>query len=290
MRISPKDFDGLVAQGNDLEFEWPVAKRYSILEGRIYSPTEEVTTTFPLFQHPDLFLSFARLGKDGEPSEQRILAWVGKHGLLRARGARLPEEPETWGVSSDEEIEPAPILVSDFRTEIRTAYQLLSLYAEIRARQTETVMAKFVDPPTLWTRTPPSLVDRHLQRYQSAFGEQYRSLMEEAGVNVSSQHLKHGLDLLIRCVNYQLQDVRPMLEWNWWDVPPTGSTSIGLVRWWYCPDLLSAMYVQFYLLITESTPMRICANPHCSMPFPATRKNKLFCSPGCRSTGRNYPH
>ena len=57
-----------------------------------------------------------------------------------------------------------------------------------------------------------------------------------------------------------------------------------------CPDLLSATYLQFYPLITDKKPVRVCANPNCRMPFPAVPKHKIFCRGGCRSTGRNHPH
>ncbi len=290
MRIRRADFENLVEEGNDLAFEWPVARRYRVIAGQIIAIDEETTTLFPLFQYPHLFLSFARLGKDGEPSEQRILGWVHRYGLLTRRDPES-EEPESWGDSPQEMIEPERITVSEFRTEVRTAYQLLTLYVEIRARDTKAVMRRFIDPPEPWPRTSDTLLDRHLSRYERAFGEKYRTALDNAaGLDSQLIHFKHGLDILIRCVNRKLEKVHPLLEQNWWEPPPAGSTSIGLVRWWHCPDLLAAMYLQFYLLITDKAPMRICANPHCRMPFLAPRKDKRFCSPGCRSTGRNYRH
>jgi hypothetical protein len=35
-----------------------------------------------------------------------------------------------------------------------------------------------------------------------------------------------------------------------------------------CPDLLSGIYLQFYLFVNDDTPMRHCENPACGMPFP----------------------
>jgi hypothetical protein len=57
---------------------------------------------------------------------------------------------------------------------------------------------------------------------------------------------------------------------------------------WYYPDLRSAMYMQLYLLATQEKPMRSCENPVCKMPFPATKKNRRFCSDTCRSNARRY--
>jgi len=69
--------------------------------------------------------------------------------------------------------------------------------------------------------------------------------------------------------------------------PPLKS-DYRIPRLWTCPDLLSAMYLQFYLLITDAEPMRRCQNPACGKPFPATRKNKRFCNDTCRSNARHY--
>ena len=298
LRISAKDFKDLVEQGNDIEFEWPVARKHVIWSGKIHPYADETRPTFPLWEG-EPFWSFALLGKNGEPSEQSILDWVKQHGLLRKKEQTRLDKPEGWdghknqahlAAAGQHVVEPAPVRLKDFRAEVRTAYQLLSLYAETRERDGEAVMRRFIEPVDAWPHTPPTPVDRDLEEYQRSFGEEGRNLIREAGGNVESEHLKYGIDIIIRCVNYKLQDLSPMVEWNWWDIPPRGSASLGLVRWWSCPDLLSAMYLQFYLLITEATPIRICANPHCRNPFPATRKDKLFCKRGCRSTGRNYPH
>jgi len=69
--------------------------------------------------------------------------------------------------------------------------------------------------------------------------------------------------------------------------PPLGSY-YRIPRSWGCPDLLSVLYLQFYLLITDFEPMRRCQNLACGMPFPAIRKNKPFCNNTCRSNARHY--
>ncbi len=273
--------------------EWPVANSYKIWSGKIWPYSDEARLTLPL-ANSKLFSSFAQLGKNGAPSEKSILGWVHRHGLLRREGQPTQEEPESWLEDAHEGvIQQAPISLEEFRTEVRTAYQLLRLYLEIRERNGEAVLARFANPPSPWPNTPRSLVDRYISKYQTKYpplGEQYRTRLKEWGIDLYSNHLKLGLDILRRCVKSKLKGVNPLPYWNWWDKPPPGSSSIGIVRWLSCPDLLSAMYLQFHLLISAKTSTRICANPNCRMPFLATRKDKLFCAAGCRSTGRNHPH
>ena len=59
-------------------------------------------------------------------------------------------------------------------------------------------------------------------------------------------------------------------------------------RGWDCPDLLSAIYLQFYLFITSNKPIRFCENPGCGQAFPLTRKDKIYCNRKCRYKARNY--
>jgi hypothetical protein len=57
---------------------------------------------------------------------------------------------------------------------------------------------------------------------------------------------------------------------------------------WEVPDLFSALYLQFFLMMTNNLAMRRCENPACGLPIPATRRNRKFCNPTCRSNMRHY--
>ncbi len=302
MRLNQKEFGGLVGQGNNVALKWPVAKRHRISAGKVAPLTSDARTTFPL-RKADLFLSFATLGKNGEPSEKSVLAWVNRHGLLREKETPSLETLETRVAHPTAAMpEPAPISLRELRTEVRTAYQLVTLYRDVRARDATAVISRYVEPPDLWPHASSSPVDQYLYDRLEAACKDYQVGMEEAGerrradlatspgVNVEALYLQDGLRLLMHCVNTRLWNIRPWLERNYWDAPPEVSASLGLERWLVCPDLLSAMYLQFYLLVTDKKPMRICANPNCRMPFPAVPKHKIFCRGGCRSTGRNHPH
>jgi len=302
MRLSKKVFGGLVGQGNNVALKWPVARRHRVSAGKVVPLTSDARITFPLLK-ADLFLSFANLGKNGEPSEKSIINWVDRHGLLCEREApSFPTLETRVAHPTDRMPDPAPVALRDFRTEVRTAYQLVTLYRDIRARHAEAVISRYVEPPAFWPHADPSPVDQHLSVRLEAACKKYRvgrnqagrrrlaDLAATSGVNVEAMYLHDGLDVLIHCVNRRLWNVRPWVEWNFWDAPPGVSASLGLERWFICPDLLTAMYLEFYLLVTDKKPMRICANPNCRMPFPAVPKHKKFCRGGCRSTGRNHPH
>ena len=67
-----------------------------------------------------------------------------------------------------------------------------------------------------------------------------------------------------------------------------GRGSFFVRRTLWCPDLLSAIYLQFVLFVTDNKPVRRCENPPCGMPFPVTRRGKRFCNATCRSNARHY--
>jgi hypothetical protein len=279
----------LLEAGNELLLKWPVSAKYRMTGGRIVPTTTEFQITSPLSK-PELYLSFSRLGFRGQPSEESVLSWVCRHGLLRREGeAKLEEPPERWGdPPTEDEIAQRPTALEEFREEVRTFRQLLALWTDVRARDGAAVLESFVDPPTLWPDTPLSWVDRFYDRYRAAFGKKYRQVIEESGQDTHSLHLKLGLDIVLRTINAKLgPSSQLLLGWNWWDAPHPASTSVALVQWYGVPDLLSAMYLQLNSLVTHNLLMRRCESPTCRQPFPVTRRNKRFCNDTCRSNARH---
>ncbi len=84
MRVSVKEMGGLFNEREALHaIGWPVAPDYEIRHGIIYPKDSRQADWYAPLAEPGLFLGFARLGAHGEPSQDRILKWVRKHGLLR---------------------------------------------------------------------------------------------------------------------------------------------------------------------------------------------------------------
>lgn len=298
LRIRTKNFAGLLERPDVLYSDgWPVSETYKIAGGWIYPEGGSEWSAGQLqktYEDPNLFLSFARLGSHGEPSEKSILEWVSRYGLLHAQKGEF--------------LVPAPGTVADFRANVLCAYQLLGLHVNIKTRNIDALRAMVVKakrhPSSEWPTTPSTTVEKHLAAVREDFaklGAEYERDVERYRKAVANGWL-----------------VPPETDDGWSDDDVVDFASIGLRsvlkeqvgeirlgfgehrehperghetehvahRGYDCPDLLSAIYLQLYLFITDNKPLRHCKA--CGEPFVLTRKDKWFCNPTCRSRARRY--
>jgi hypothetical protein len=263
---------------------WPLHSKYDIdpstriirgegYDGRAYLPLE----------YADLFLSFARLGAHGEPSEKSILSWVETHGLL-TRG------DEKQGVNQK------PVSVYEFREEVRCARELAALFMDIREQNSAAIWGRFAGEGDYQAaRFHDNPVDNYFATFQR--DESFLRSLEPPDDPV---HLQSGAAALEHILERRLIDgvtLQPLSA----EFVVDDEGTLHLHSWaphepyrpmlsWRCPDLRSALYLQFALMVTDTKLWKRCANPNCKMPFPAKPSNRQFCKAGCRSTGRNHPH
>jgi len=295
-RIRKEEFAGLLSPhefNSDVVRMWVKSDRYKVVGGYVYPNGEEKAYTFPL-SDSGLYLSFARLGARGEPSDKSIQRWVSEHGLLRGTDNLWDSWPDEWpkvfftqGESDrffESRIQEVEISLEEFRTEVRFANQLLNLYTDIRVQDLAAIRTRFTTPPDHPTRSRPTPIDRYLANsWHSPLGGKYEVSMAEKGIQPLSEYYGNAVGLLRSSLTYAVRSVRLSLtEGDRLERPPTLSQIL------VCPDLLSTMYLQFYLLVTARKPMRRCENPACRMPFEVTRKDKRHCNATCRSNARNY--
>ncbi len=277
---------------------WPQAPRYKVVAGYIDLEPGSNLRHFPPpapFVDPDLALSFARLGARGEPSPQRIEKWVSRYGLLFRQDEKLPGDR----ILEDGRVNQKPMEVSEFTQEVSRFRDLLALYAEIREGDTTAVTKR--------SRKPHSAVDQELAAYvlppSKDCPEPHR--VTRALEAMSSLSLNRVMTLADRFLADQLSAslVRVRLRMiPGFQIPhgasqedqksrmislmtaPSSHYRLGFS--WHCPDLISAIYLQLFLLATKNTPMRFCKA--CQTPIPAKPKNKRFCNATCRSNARNH--
>jgi hypothetical protein len=151
VRIANKEVRGLIGPVEAVQAGlWFRAERYRTYRGEIHPDGWRVGTTMPLADS-DLFLSFARLGAHGAPTEVSVMSWIGKHGLLKLR------DPERWKRLEDGTPNQAPMKIEDFRAEVRKAYVALTLFEQIRSRDIDALRGRvgrervyLTNPPANW--------------------------------------------------------------------------------------------------------------------------------------------
>jgi hypothetical protein len=262
---------------------------------------------------PQLFQSFARLASHNGPSETRILKWVHEHGLLRREHLELDGD----AFMRDGDVNQAPMTVTDFRAEVYQLRGLADLYRQIREHRTEKIEHRISNPASPVDEAlahgfdkeaaftfPNRLIDpRGVSYLQALVG---KSLSRAPDVT-----LYHADMVLCRLVSEKLEGIRPRLT-SGFALPEevnslTASEALELLKdkekaskilappktyrlqpSWSCSDLLAAIYLQFFLWVSGNRPVRVCENENCRMPFPATRKNRKFCSDSCASGARYH--
>jgi hypothetical protein len=256
---------------------WFVADEYGIESDKIVIKRVGECNPIRPLEDPDLFLSFARLWARGKPSRRSILNWVSKHGLLTQE-----REDQPLG-SSEGWLNQAPITLEEFEAEALRARSALDLYADLHEEGGIDALKKRIGAlrnDYLRFARPLSELDRY-------FVDNWGQMPDESAwtdgtlLFVAARRLQGFVQS--RVAGVRLTFPGELIPWS----PSRGYKP---VQSWHCPDLLSAIYLQFYFWMTDALPMRRCANPACEMPFPVTRRDKRVCSRTCRSNLRHYPH
>ena len=286
MKISKKQMGELIGQDEAMEIiGWPVAPDYEIKHGIIY-PKGGLRYRHPSLTDPDLFLSFARLAAHGGPSDDRILKWVRKYGLLR----KARPESILWELEEDVELEverfgrpqvltieahqvnQAPMSVEEFREETRHAYTCLRLLESIRSGDTDSLRSRMsfkrLDPPGKPGQgsTKQVILGGHPIPFT------FSTELTDEGVLDAAEY---GLECIVEA---QLQDVR--LRFAADNQAASRRTRLAPD----CPDLCSALYYQLARLIVDERPWTNCAN--CGRPMILTRPNRKTCGDACRQAKR----
>jgi hypothetical protein len=220
------------------------------------------------------------MGIRGRPSEKKILRWVNQYGLLKLEDqeARLPGRSSKSVV--DGMLNQAPMSVEDFRDEVMQARSAMLLYRDLRRADERELHERLIA-----MREIPS---SQLSKIDHILVDSYAGPKK---LNWPLRLVARGL--LDSFIERKLSSVGLSL-WNMaeatdMDDEGTDRTDEYIpVQSWRCPDLLSMLYLQFYLVMVNAVPLRICEHPRCRTPFPANRKDKRFCTDTCRSGARRY--
>ncbi len=256
---------------------WYVAEEYAINHDEIVVVEWGDAVPYLPLHDPNLFSSFSRLGSSPNPSERTILNWVRKYGLFRRK--LNSQRPYNWS-----EAEQQSVTVEDFVKEIREARSASLLHYELN-------------------RGTPESLKRYLRLLHDASRERPLVPLEEKLVSTWGDTMDNpGFDprrdpnhfLLTQIgfkgfVERKLSEVKLalLLREEHSNLYMSDATpAYTPLQSWSCPDLISAIYLHFYLMVTGAVPMELCANKNCRTPFPVTRSNKKVCSAGCRSSTR----
>jgi len=216
----------------------------------------------------DAFLSFARLSARGKPSEQVILDWVRKRGLLRRR-----DPSSDAACLPDKTINQESVSVEDFWAESLRSYRLLRIFEVYRGDDVGTLRSRIsfrrLHPPDY-----PAFVF-----YDEVLldGEPTSYPVDPVRDDDSLPNAEDLTDEMVReaCKFYIQGTIEPDIS----GIRPV--FGIGGRLAFRCPDLRTALYWQFASLVDGRRPSAICKG--CEGVFVKKRKDQKVCNATCRS-------
>jgi hypothetical protein len=270
VRIANKEVRGLIGPVEAVQAGlWFRAERYRTYRGEIHPDGWRVGTTMPLADS-DLFLSFARLGAHGDPTEVSVMSWIRKHGLLKLR------DPECWKRLEDGTPNQARMKIEEFRAEVREAYDALTLFEQIRSKDTDALRGR-VGLAREGSARARVTIDGVLTRVDTLADEELSdedvlSLAVEVLEEIVEQKIRHyGVTLVFSVNDDHPRPLSPRGKY--------GVTSYRPELTLKCLNLGSALWYQFGALISDKRPLLNCEE--CGLPF-VSRRDAKTCSDACR--------
>ncbi len=254
-----------------IRFSWPVAEGYGVDADRVRAMIRDARGRPMGLKHydkplldPDLFSSLGRTAADGDPSEAKILRWIGKHGLL----------------TCEHEYEAGdPISVHDFRAEARRAHDALTLFASIRDERhgelRERITVRRARPPARPGAPPDRFVNTLVDGMESGtMLSADRGLSDEAAPAALSKEdvVRVAIGALETTVQARVEG-RLVFGADFGHRNPLSNYRPALS--WMPRDLVSAAWYQFALEMSDLREHRFCEG--CGLPFLLRRNDQRVC-------------
>lgn len=274
-------------------FEWYIAEQYEPTDDRqIRVASLGSYKSYKPLEDTDLFRSFIRTSNNERLFDERIKEWVDNHGLLQSgyldwlkQYGRLhrgfPGDLKSGVLEKQvrearkELLNQTPIRLDLFKREVREARNAAELYYCLYNREFPAIEDWAEDLlETMQERELDPIEEALLPRGGSS-REQSKSLNPNRVAKIAT-NFQTVLTQKISEVQLSLPDLEP------WDFFTSGRRYMPRISY-HCPDLWSAVWLQFYLAVTERLPTRRCANPECQIPFPSKKRSDAkTCSRACR--------
>lgn len=283
---SRRDFppEGMPVEVRGEENRWTVYNQYKIETepyGKEYIsilPAGGISRVYnPFTDSPEVFLAFATLGKHERPQKDKILEFVQTYGDILYN---CPPGESYIGSSID-----------TFHREARVAYNALRLYEEIMGLEKEKVKQRM--NCFLIGRHEINIVKEGAGPFEDCKDcENPEGCLdcEDAPPSKIIERVKDPIEagslLLTDIINCQIHSLRdyPVAPYVLYRFEyKQGKSRPRFYASWPVPTLLQAMWLIFFLKITDQLEQtfRIC--PVCEEPIISPRKNQIY-HEGCRQT------
>lgn len=242
-------------------WEWTKIDKVFIEDNMIKADLDAKVESYNPFDHYDfensIFDEFIKIDLNDHSS---IINFINTYGFLTVDASGGPSYHDEEDI-----LRPRYELLSDFVDEFVQCKQLSDLYAWYcsDAKNTNEILEKV-----------EKIVSKHLSNYSNIKSQLIISNADDdTWLNENLKPFIMGI--LAHEINERIKTVKNKLIIN--------KDSLGFENSWSATDLISIIYLMFYLRISGKKILRICKNTYCNKGFFIIKndKRKVFCSPEC---------
>jgi hypothetical protein len=318
--LTPFKFDLLTYKydKNENKLIFPKGKYIARLEN---SKTVEYR---PLIEFPDLFFAFSNLGRSDKVNEKEIFKFIEKYGGDFVESLRLYYLAKISGkiASIDLEIPIGKYNVEDIYNYAREAFFVFQLYEELRDKSTKKLRSVLVDFYN-FTEEISSKIHSDFElksvsyfttfhngfnKYIQSIVDEWKDIMEKFDIDKSifiesvksrnKEMISYMLTdlmsdyMVIELATNLINDVIALrtnninIRIDFKGVIIESEPSIDFIPNWGYTDLIQAIWLHFWLIVTRQIKIRYAYCEFCGLPILNPRKNQRF-HPGCRQAWFN---
>lgn len=283
-------FNNITGWYEEVRFKWKVYNKYEVLNYEelkdkfnfeiqvpkdyhyIYAPDNEYFNKSykvynPVEENIDIFLKFSQINTD---NKDYILDWISKYGLPGKLGDR---KNHLFNEDAKRLVEKGIIYpYEQFVSKINKANFLLKLYLLTVVNSDYKEIKKHTTCEKLEN-------EMYSFNFKNLAGEIY--LLEDKPNNSDYGYL--ALNVINNKISKELKGIVPIIG----DISHVAYEGDEKDEWnisssWQCNNLMSALYLHFYWLVTQNERIKKCEYKDCGNYFSANRTDQKFCSTSCR--------
>ncbi|AST57486.1 hypothetical protein BFT35_12755 [Thermoanaerobacterium thermosaccharolyticum] len=275
----------------------------------------------PLIDFPDLFFAFSNLGRNSEVNEEEIIKFIKTYGgnLVESIKLKYLKRVSDKIASVDLDIPINKYNIEDIYKYAREAFFVFQLYDQLKSKNIKKLRNTLIDfyefvDKIIHTNSELSSIPyattfrNGFVKYIQYIVDEWEEIMKKFDINKSIfiESVKSGnkeminfmltelmtdymvIELATNLINvviaFRTANINIRIDFE--GVMMESESKIDFIPSWGYTDLIQAIWLHFWLIVTKQIKIRYTYCEFCGLPILNPRKNQRF-HPGCRQAWFN---